>query len=86
MGDTADDQAAGAADAFTAVAVEGDRFLAAVDQIFVEEVEHLEQRHLADDVADRVVDQLAGLVGTGLAPNTEFVGRAFAHRPTRSSW
>ena len=46
-----DRQRAGAADPLAAVAVEGDRPLALVDQALVEDVEHLEERGVGVDLA-----------------------------------
>ena len=41
-----DHHAAHAADAFAAIVVEGDRLLALLDQALVDDVEHLEERHV----------------------------------------
>jgi hypothetical protein len=57
--DAVDQHAAHAADALAAVRVEGDRVLALGDQALVQHVEHLEERHVLDDVLDRVRDEAA---------------------------
>ena len=49
-GAAVDDDAAGAADALAAVVVERDRLLALRDQALVDDVEHLEERHVGADV------------------------------------
>ena len=49
--DAVDQEPAGAADPFAAVRVERDRILALRDQPFVDDVEHLEKRHVGRDVA-----------------------------------
>jgi hypothetical protein len=64
-----DHHAAGAADAFAAVVVEGDRLFAAQHEVFVEDVEHLQERHVRADVVDRVGDHGAVGVGAFLAPD-----------------
>ena len=43
-----------AADAFAAVVLERDRLFALLDQVFVEHVEHLQERHVRVDVVDLV--------------------------------
>jgi hypothetical protein len=57
VGDAAHHEAAGAADAFAAVRIERDRVLALRDEPFVDDVEHLEERHVGRDVLGRVVDE-----------------------------
>ena len=54
VGLAVDHQRARAADALAAVVVEGDRLLALGDEALVDEVEHLEERHVVAD-AGRVV-------------------------------
>ena len=46
VGDAVDHESAGAADAFAAIVVERDRLFALFDQLLVENVEHLEERHV----------------------------------------
>ena len=60
-----------AADALAAVVLEGDRLLAEVDEPVVEDVEHLEERHLVADAGHVVGLQLAGRVRPGLAPDLQ---------------
>ena len=52
-----------AADPLAAVVVEGDRLLAAADQALVDDVEHLQERHVGADVAGLVGDELALATG-----------------------
>ena len=66
-----DHQPARAADAFTAVAVEGDGLVALVDESLVEHVEHLEERHVLVDLGDRVDLEPAAGAGTVLTPHLE---------------
>jgi hypothetical protein len=74
----ADDHAAGAADALAAVAVELDRFLALADEVLVEDVEHLEERHLLLDAAHCIIDEPALGLAAGLAPDLQVDCHAFA--------
>ena len=53
VGLAVDHQRARAADALAAVVVEDDRLLALVDEALVDEVEHLEERHLVVDARGR---------------------------------
>ena len=71
VGHAVDDQAAGAADALAAVVVELDGLFALLDQILVQDVEHLEEGHLRQHVFDRVVDELALLGTAGLPPDLQ---------------
>ena len=66
-----DHEAAGAADAFAAVVVEGDRLPVLVDQAFVHNVEHLKERHVFADVGRSVDLEVPGRRGTRLTPNLE---------------
>ena len=63
--------AAGAADALAAVVVEGDRLLARERQPLVDHVEHLEEGHVRADVARRVGDEAALVLGVLLPPNVK---------------
>ena len=67
--DAVDHQAAAAADAFAAIRIERDRILALLDQRFVDDVEHLEERHVGMHVVGGVVHEPAGLIGPGLPPH-----------------
>ena len=60
VGDAVDHDAAHAADAFAAVVIEGDRLLALVHELFVQDVEHLQERHVRVGVVDLVTDHAAG--------------------------
>ena len=66
-----DDDAAGAADALAAVVVEGDRVLALLDQALVDDVEHLEERHVRADVGRLVGDEAARRLRVLLPPDLE---------------
>ena len=59
MRDAIDHQTAHAADAFTAVAVEGDGILALESQPLVQHVQHLQEGHVLGDVVDPVNGHLA---------------------------
>jgi hypothetical protein len=67
VGQPIDHQAAGAADPLTTVVVKGDLFFAAFDEFFVDDIEHLQKRHVLGDVAGPVFDELAG-IGSILLP------------------
>ena len=69
MGDAIDHEAAGAADAFAAVVLEGHRLFALFDQILVEHVDDFEHRHLRIFNVDRVADELARFLTILLAPD-----------------
>jgi hypothetical protein len=71
VGLAVDHDAAGAADPLTAVVVEGDRLLALVHETLVEDVEHLEERHLLGDAVDLIGLEAAGGVGTVLTPDLQ---------------
>ena len=67
--DAVDQEPAGAADALAAVRVERDRILALRDQPLVDDVEHLEERHVGRDVLGDVVHELPGRVRARLPPD-----------------
>jgi hypothetical protein len=71
VGDAVDHEAARAADALTAVAVEDDRVLAAADQVLVDHVQHLEEGHVLVDVVGLVRLEAAGLGRALLAPDPQ---------------
>ena len=58
--DAVDDERTGAADAFAAIGVEGDRFLAARDELLVHHVEHFQERHVGDEVFGLVAFDASG--------------------------
>ena len=57
-----DDERARAADAFAAIVVEGNGLLAAIGELFVDHVEHLEERHVRIEILRLVLDELARLL------------------------
>ena len=68
---TVDHEAARATDAFTTIAVERDRLMAVVDQVFVDEVEHFEERHFVLHICCFVGLESAGIGWSVLAPDLE---------------
>jgi hypothetical protein len=66
-----DDHVARAADALAAVLVERDGLLALQDQLLVEDVDELEERHVLDGVVHLVVDEAALVVRAALAPDLQ---------------
>ncbi len=50
MGHAVDQETARPADALAAIVVEGHRLFAAADQLFVQDVEHLQERHVGGHV------------------------------------
>ncbi len=71
VGRAVDHHAAGAADALAAVVLEGHRLLAAGDQLLVQEVEHLEERHVLGDVVELVGLERARGLGAVLTPDLQ---------------
>jgi hypothetical protein len=65
-----DDHSASAADSFAAIVIECDGFFAALDQAFVDNVEHLEKRHVGRNVFSLVLDKLPRCFSIRLAPNS----------------
>ena len=66
-----DHHAARAADPLAAIVIERDRLFALCDQLFVEDVEHLEERRMRRDVRDLVGDERALRLAVLLAPDVE---------------
>src|SRR5437899_8988443 len=66
-----DRERARAANAFAAIGVKRDRLLAAIKQLFVENVEHFEKRRVRRDIADLVIDEFAGRFRIGLPPDSQ---------------
>src|SRR5690606_39879232 len=66
-----DEEPARAADALAAVRVESDRILPLADQIIVEGVEHLEERHVRRDTLDRVVFEASCRCRARLTPDAK---------------
>ena len=71
MGLAIDHDATGAADALTAVVVEGDRLFPLGDETFVQNIEHLEKGHLLGDPGHFVGLERTGHVGAFLPPDLE---------------
>jgi hypothetical protein len=71
VGDAADHDPAGPADSLATVTVERDRVLALLDELLVEEIEHLEKRHVGADVGDVVGNEAALVLAIPLAPDME---------------
>ena len=59
VGHAVDQETARAADALAAIVIEGHRLFAAADQLFVEDVEHLQERHVGGHPLDLVGDELS---------------------------
>src|SRR2546426_807820 len=72
--DAVDHEATRAADTLAAVVLERDRRLAAIDQLLVDDVEHLEKGHVRADVLRLVGDQAAAGAPALLAPHPERQG------------
>ena len=68
VGDAVDHLRAGAADPLAAVVVEDDRLFAALDQVLVDFVEHLEKRHVGADVLRLVLLESPLVLGVLLTP------------------
>ncbi len=64
-----DQETARPADALAAIVVEGHRLFAAADQLFVEDVEHLQERHVGGHPLDLVGDELSRRVCVFLPPD-----------------
>ena len=64
-----DDQGARAADAFATIRIEGNRFLAARDELLIHHVEHLQERHVRDEVRRLVGQEAPWVVGVFLPPD-----------------
>src|SRR5262249_19825817 len=69
--DAVDDEAAHPADAFAAVRVECDRILALLDEALVDDVEHLEKRHVSRNVVGDVVDHPSSRRRPSLSPDLQ---------------
>ncbi|MPN38973.1 hypothetical protein SDC9_186498 [bioreactor metagenome] len=64
-----DHQRAHSADAFPAIRIEGYRVLACRDDLFVNNVEHLEEGHVLADTLGLVGLKMAGRLAVPLPPN-----------------
>ena len=67
VGDAVDHEATGAADAFAAIVLEGDRLFALFDQLFIQHIEAFENRHVGVDIVHYVADELARLIADSSA-------------------
>jgi len=66
-----DHHAAHTADPFPAVVVEGDGLLALLQQVFIDHVEHFEERHVLADVRGLELNHSALVVRVLLPPDIE---------------
>src|SRR5690606_27097466 len=73
-----------AADALAAIVIERDRLFAALDELLVEDVEHLEERSVGRNVPDLVGDERARALGVLLAPDVE--GQVQAHLSSQDAF
>ena len=71
VGLAVDHQPAGAADAFPAVVLEGHGLLAFGDEPLVQQVEHLQERHVLAHAGHGVLHHGTGVGRPGLAPDPE---------------
>ena len=60
-----------AANAFAAIGVEGDRFFATPEQIFIYDVEHLQKRSVRRNIARFILDELAARFRVLLSPDSQ---------------
>jgi hypothetical protein len=71
MGATVHHDAAGPADPFPAVVIEGDGIFAFNDEPLVQHVEHLEERHVRTDVVEIVGDETTLRLRVRLTPDVQ---------------
>jgi hypothetical protein len=71
VGNPVDHEAARATDALTTVVLEGNRVLALADQILIEDIEHLEKRHMGADVVELIGREATLVIGVLLPPNMQ---------------
>jgi hypothetical protein len=69
--DPVDHEAARATDAFSTIVLERDRVLTLVDQILIENIEHLEKRHVGADIVKLIGREAALVFGVLLPPNMQ---------------
>ena len=72
VGDAIDGEGAGAADAFAAIVIEGDGFLAFAGEVIVDDVEHFEEGSVFGDIASFDIGEGPWGGGIFLAPDFEF--------------
>src|SRR6266487_3327872 len=71
MGLAVDDERTGAADAFATIVVKRDRVFAFRGQLFVDHVEHLEERHVRVELRRLISLKPTGTLRAFLAPDLE---------------
>ena len=69
VGYSVDGDTAGAANAFTAIVIKGDRLDVLFDQPFVDNVEHLQKGSIGGNIMRRVLFETSAFLGPALAPN-----------------
>ena len=74
-----DVEGAHAADAFAAVGVEHNGFLAFLHELLVEHVEHFEEGGAGGYVVNAIFDELTRLFGPTLTPNFEVYANCMFH-------
>jgi hypothetical protein len=79
VGNPVDGEAARTANAFATIALERDGLFTVVDQVLVDDIEHLEERRVLAD-ADGVRLELPGLAAAVLTPDLEREIEVFRHR------
>jgi hypothetical protein len=68
VGVSVDDHAAGATDPLAAVVLERDGFAALLGESLVDDVEHLQERHVGVDIGDLVAFEISRRLGGPLSP------------------
>ena len=71
VGNAVDHEAAGSADPFPTIAVEGNRLLAVGIEVLIDVVEHLEERRIRADIVRLVGLEGPGLAALGLTPHPQ---------------
>ena len=66
-----DHETAHAADTLPAIVIESHRLLTLVDKAFVEDVQHLQERHLRIDIGNFVTHHAALFAGVALPPDMQ---------------
>jgi hypothetical protein len=69
---TVNGERARAANAFATIGVEGDRFFATPEQIFIYDVEHLQKRSVRRNIVRFILDELAARFRVLLSPDAKF--------------
>ena len=71
VGLAVDQEAARSANPLAAVMIKGDRLFAAADQLFIQDVEHLQKRHVGRHIFDLIGDESARCRRVFLPPDCE---------------